>query len=281
VLHLAAAKSGDFYAQYASTVVATENLLWAMTEAHVCHIVAVSSFSVYDYLRPRSFTLLTEESPLEANAYERDAYAQTKLAQERLVREHAVTHSWRWTILRPGVIFGKKNLWTARLGAEAGRWWIRIGGWAQLPLTYVENCAEAIIKAAEERSANGATLNVVDDDLPNQRAYAAFLREHTFPRPHILPVPWSLARVAAFSACLVNRLVLNGSAKVPGILVPARLHARMKPLRFSNQRVKTVLGWKPRFGWREGVLRSLSRESGIESQSVGTHTFEDVTFQPS
>src|SRR5436305_8304475 len=35
VLHLAAAKSGDLYAQYAGTVVATENLLAAMTEANV------------------------------------------------------------------------------------------------------------------------------------------------------------------------------------------------------------------------------------------------------
>src|SRR5687768_13362229 len=47
VVHLAAAKSGDVYEQYAGTVVATENLLWAMTEARVKRLVHISSFSVY------------------------------------------------------------------------------------------------------------------------------------------------------------------------------------------------------------------------------------------
>ena len=51
VLHLAAAKSGDLYAQYAGTVVATENLLTAMTDAEVKRIVLISSLSVYDYLQ--------------------------------------------------------------------------------------------------------------------------------------------------------------------------------------------------------------------------------------
>ncbi len=257
VLHLAAAKTGDLYAQLAGTVLATENLLWAMTEAGVSHIVSVSSFAVYDYVRARSFTSLTENSELELKPYDRDAYAQTKLIQERLVREHAVKHGWRWTILRPGVIFGKENLWTARLGSQAGRWWIRIGAWAQLPLTYVENCAEAIIKAAEERAANGNIFNIVDDDLPSQSTYAAFLRKHVSPRPHVLLVPWLLMRAAARSADFTNRFFVKGSAKLPGVLVPARLHARMKPLRYHNKHLKAVIGWRPRYDWRQAVLRSI------------------------
>ena len=39
VLHLAASKSGDIYAQLGGTVVATENLLWAMEQAGVKSIV--------------------------------------------------------------------------------------------------------------------------------------------------------------------------------------------------------------------------------------------------
>src|SRR5687767_10308430 len=41
VLHLAAAKAGDLYEQYAGTVVATENLLLAMAQAGVRRIVHV------------------------------------------------------------------------------------------------------------------------------------------------------------------------------------------------------------------------------------------------
>src|SRR6185437_1194088 len=69
VLHLAAAKSGDMYAQYAGTVVATENLLAAMDEAGVQHIVSVSSLSVYNYLKIPSFSVLTEDSVLETDAF--------------------------------------------------------------------------------------------------------------------------------------------------------------------------------------------------------------------
>src|SRR5689334_8617848 len=74
VLHLAAAKSGDLYAQYAGTVVATENLLAAMSETGVRRIVLVSSFSVYDYMKLHDFSLLDENSPLETDAFDRDEY---------------------------------------------------------------------------------------------------------------------------------------------------------------------------------------------------------------
>jgi len=59
----------DLYAQYAGTVVATENLLAAMTEAGVRRIVLVSSLSVYEYLRLPSYSLLTEDSPLEKRCF--------------------------------------------------------------------------------------------------------------------------------------------------------------------------------------------------------------------
>ena len=140
------------YAQYAGTVVATENLLEAMTRAGgPPRIVAVSSFAVYDYLHARARTLLDEESALEREFPPRDEYSHTKLVQERLIREHAMRQNWDYVILRPGVIYGRDNLWTARLGISAneGRW-LRIGWLATLPLSYVENCAEAIVLAAEK-----------------------------------------------------------------------------------------------------------------------------------
>ena len=67
-------------------------------------------------MKIRSFAVLDETSPVERDAFERDEYAHTKLVQERLVRDHAVRSGWDYTVLRPGVIYGKDNLWTARLG---------------------------------------------------------------------------------------------------------------------------------------------------------------------
>jgi len=257
VIHCAAAKAGDFYAQFAGTVLASENLLKAMKEAGVKHIVSISSLSVYDYKKMWSFSHLDESSPLESRPGDRDEYAYTKLIQENLVCEFAQENGWRWTILRPGVIFGKDNLWTARLGIQGKKLWIRTGAWAKLPLTYVENCAEAIVAALGSEAANGAVLNVIDDDPPTQRTYAAQLRRRWPTRVRIVPIPWTLMRAVAGLADLTNKVLFRGRAKLPGLLIPARLHARCKPLRFSNERLKQATGWRPKFSWREGLDRSM------------------------
>jgi nucleoside-diphosphate-sugar epimerase len=252
VIHLAAAKSGDLYAQMGGTVVATENLLAAMASAGVRRIVSISSFAVYEYLHKRSRSVLDEDSPIDEKMIDRDEYAQTKLIQEKLVRATDVD----WTILRPGMIYGRGNLFNARVGMAGGKTWVRTGAWARIPLTYVENCAEAIVLAAQTPGSVLQILNVVDDDPPTQRKYAALLRDRTKPRPRIVPVSWMVLRSVARLAWMVNHWMLGGRAKVPGLLLPARLHARCKPLKFPNDKIKSVLKWSPRFGLVEAIERS-------------------------
>lgn len=259
VVHAAAAKTGDLYEQFAGTVIATENLLTTMAASDVRSLVLISSFSVYEYLKRRSWSLLNESSPLANKPFERDEYCQTKMIQERIALDAAREHGWRCVVLRPGVIYGPDNLWTARLGARAGaRRWIRMGTFAPLPLTYVENCADAIVLAAEyDGHEEGLVLNVVDNQSPSQRAYMKKLKRSTTPRPGVVPIPWTLIRALARVAWLTNRLFFGGTAKVPGLLVPCRLHARCKPLRYTNKRITATLGWKPRYTWQEGLDRSM------------------------
>ena len=264
VLHLAAAKTGDVYAQYGGTVVATENLLWAMDQAAVRHIVHVSSYSVYDWMKMRSGSLLDESSPAEKDAFDRDAYAHTKLVQERLVRELATERGWRWTVLRPGMIIGPDNLWSARVGMQGRRVWLQIGGRALLPITHVENTAEAIILSAERDAANGQILNVVDDETPSENEYVRLLLERTSPRPKVFVVPWPVMRLTARLASLTNRWLLGNRARLPGLLVPCRVHARFKPLKYTNQKIKQVLGWRPRYSLVEAIDRSLGRMPSAE-----------------
>lgn len=89
VIHLAAAKTGDYATQYQGTVVATENLLAAMSQTGVQRLIAISTFSVYDYLSIPVGSTLDENSPIEKNPQTRDIYAQTKLIQEEKYREFA------------------------------------------------------------------------------------------------------------------------------------------------------------------------------------------------
>jgi nucleoside-diphosphate-sugar epimerase len=261
VLHLAAAKAGDFYTQFAGTVIATENLLDAMVQAQVLRLIHISTFSVYEYWKTPINTLITEDATLEQQPLDRDEYAQTKLIQEQLVRDFEQAHKAAVTILRPGMIYGRDNLWNACLGADLTETLtLQIGARAQLPLTYIENCAEAIVLAAETDAAIAQTLNIVDDDLPTQQSFAKLFLHRVKDLPRRVPVNWTLMRFITWALWVYNKFVLGGRAKYPGIFVPARLHARFKPLRYTNDRAKQVLGWTPKYSTQAAVDRSCSEQ---------------------
>ncbi len=259
VIHLAAAKAGDFYTRFAGTVIATENLLDAMVEANVMRLVDISTFSVYDYLRTPAGTTITEDTLVECCPLDRDEYAQTKLLQEELVREFERERNAQVTIVRPGLVYGRDNLWSSLLGGQlTDNLWLRIGAYAIMPLTYVENCADAIVSATECEAAIGQTINIVDDDLPTQRTYVNKLAKIGYSMPRTIPINWTLMRSIAWLLWIYNKKVLDGQAKLPGIFNPIVLDARFKHFRFSNAHAKQILDWKPLYSLEAALERSCS-----------------------
>jgi len=258
VVHLAAAKEGDFDTQFGGTVLTTHNLLDAMADAGVLRLVVASSFSVYDYLHTSPGEILDEESPIEPEPELRDPYTRTKLLQEQAAREFQQRRDGAVTILRPGVLYGRENLWIARLGVKmSDKLWLRIGSGAELPMSYVENCAEAVIAALETDAAIGATLNIVDDERPTQQFYARILSERASASPWMFPVSWNLMRLLAATVWRCNRVLFRGQLKLPGLFTPARLHARFKPLAYENRRAREVLSWEPSYSLEDALDRSL------------------------
>lgn len=267
VISNAACKAGDFYTQFAGTVVTTENILEAMTNTGVKRLVAVSTFSVYDFLKIRDRALLDESSPIDEDPIDRDEYAQTKLVQEQLARGFIQEHDGRVTVVRPGVVFGKDNTWTARVGMELGEnHCMIVGGRTILPLTYVENCANAIVLCAEKDEAIGKTYNIVDDELPTHRGYIKALNQYREPKMKTRPMPWLIWKSLAGFGLLVNKLFFGRRAKVPSILRPAALHARCKPNKYTNKLLKDCLNWRPHFGLEEALQRSTD---GVEHAALG------------
>ena len=264
VIHLAAVKSGDFYDQFAGTVIATENLLWAMESAGVRQLVAISTFSVYDFFGMKPGQMLDENALIESAPQNRDEYAQTKLIQEKLYRAFGESFG-AVTILRPGMIYGRNNLWHALIGAEVGGdRLLKIGGRATLPMAYVENCAEAIALALNAPEATGQTINLVDDNLPTQKTYLQQLLTYTAEPPKLIPVSWFAMSAIANLAWWYNQTFLGGKAKLPGILVPAKLQGRFKPFKYNNHRAKALLDWKPQYGLEEAFTRSCSDQDLVE-----------------
>ncbi|NJL48525.1 MAG: NAD(P)-dependent oxidoreductase [Leptolyngbyaceae cyanobacterium SM2_5_2] len=260
VIHLAASKSGNFDDAYQGTVVTTNHLLSAMEQARVWRLVCVSSFSVYDYSHLDNHSVLDETCPLETRPEQRDAYAQTKLLQEEAVRQFSALPEAAITILRPGMIYGQEALWNACQGAGVGPLWLLIGPNGHMPLTYVENCADAILQSVETNEAIDTILNIVDDPLPNRRQYTQALIKHGHDTPTIVPITWSFCRGIAQMASLMNLWLFLGRVKLPGLLNPVRLDARFKPFTYSNSQAKKTLDWQPAYTWQDAIARCLSEE---------------------
>lgn len=256
VVHLAASKSGDFDTAYRGTVVTTEHLLQAMEKAQIYRLILISSFSVYDYLHHSANSVLDETWPMDKTPDHRDAYAQTKIMQEQRVREFASRYPNEVTILRPGMIFGREMLWNACHGVSLGSMWLQVGSREMMPLSYVENCAEAIIKAIEVTTARGQTLNIVDDFLPSRQEYTQALLALSSQYSRVIPMSWPVLKSLAYFSSGLNQRVARGKLKLPGLLNPARLEARFRPLKFSNQLAKECLDWKPSYSWRDALSRT-------------------------
>jgi len=253
LLHLAAVVSGGEDAQFAGTVAGTERLLDAMALSTCRRLVLCSSFSVYNYSATNQ--TLDEDSPLHQvpEIYTRDGYTISKWWQERVTQRFVEKHGWDLTILRPGFIWGRDHSYVAALGQQFGRHHLVIGPLTRIPLTHVENCADVFAIAAIDTRARGQTLNVVDG--PGERIWS-YLSDHIRGSGQPgwrLPIPYWLA---SWTVRLASATVFSRATKVPSILIPRRFEARLKPLRFTNQRLRETLGWSPPFNYQQCLART-------------------------
>jgi len=253
LLHLAAVVSGTEDAQFAGTVAGTERLLSAMASTACRRLVLCSSFSVYNY--SAIARTLDEASPLHQvpDLYLRDGYTIAKWWQERVARQFAEEHGWDLTVLRPGFIWGRDHAYLAALGQQFGRHHLVLGPLTRIPMTHVENCADAFALAAVDARARGQTFNVVDGRGERIWTYLADYMRGSGQSGRRVPVPYW---VAIMMVRVAFGTVFRTATKVPGILVPRRFESRFKPLRFENRKLRETLGWTPPMDYQQCVLRT-------------------------
>jgi len=259
VYHLAAGFDKSFAGAFMNSALATRNLVEAFLErGQPKRFVNVSSFAVYSNLTLKRGALLDESSPLEDAPQDRyDAYAFGKLKQEELIQSYGRTRDLPYVILRPGTVFGpgKKDL-TGRIGIDTFGFFVHVGGSNQLPLTFVDNCAEAIVLAGLVPGVDGEIFNVVDDELLTS---TQFLRSYKTVRP-IFSV-----RLPYFIAAAMCSAWANYSKRSKGQLPPAfnrrRCAAEWKGNRYSNRKLHEKLGWKPRVRMQDAMRQFLAQFS--------------------
>lgn len=252
LVHAAAGMRGAAADMFANSVVGTRNLLEAAGAAGVRRVVQISSFAVYrTETLPRN-ALHDESVPLETVGVEKGPYGYAKVRQEQLLDEYRERFGFESVVLRPGVIYGEGGgALSPRVGIGALGLFFSLGGGATLPLTYVENCADAVAVAAL-KAPPGSVFNVVDDDLPSCRRY---LREYRriVRKLRALPVPYPLLLLGSRLLVWHHR---RSKGQLPAVFTPYVVRSMYRPLRYANTALKKI-GWAPRVTTPAGLERTF------------------------
>src|SRR5437762_2516602 len=265
IYHLAAGMEKSFAGAFMSSALGTRNLMDAFLErGEPKRFVNVSSFAVYSNLSLKRGALLDENCPLEDNSQERcDAYGFGKLKQEQLVREYGRSHDLPYVILRPGAVFGpgKREL-NGRVAINTFGFLIQVGGSHLLPLTFVDNCAEAIVLAGLKAGIDGEVFNIVDDELLTGRQFLRLYK--TKLEQFSVRIPY----LAAYGLCLLwEKYAKWSKGQLPAVFNRRRCAAEWKGNRYSNQKLHERLGWTPRVPMQQAMAAFLSQfESKVEDR---------------
>jgi nucleoside-diphosphate-sugar epimerase len=255
IYHLAAGRGEKSYPDaFSNSVVTTRNLLDACLR-HQClkRFVNVSSFAVYSNRDKPRRRLLDETCPVEPRPEHRgQAYCYAKVRQDELVAQYARDHGVPCVFVRPGVVYGPGNEPIhGRVGLGTFGIFLHLGGGNTLPLSYVDNCAEAIVLAGIVEGIDGEVFNVVDDDLPTSRQFLrAYKREAKRFRSVYLP------HSVSYLACwLWERYAAWSEGQLPPVYGRGTWHATWKKTFYSNEKLKHRLGWRQPIPTSEGLRR--------------------------
>jgi len=258
VIHAAAALKGSPAEMFMDSVVASRNLLDAVAplsnQMKQIRVVLVSSFGAMGVSQLGRGAMVDEATPMETHPEWRDVYSYSKLRQEQLFWEYRERFGFELVVLRPGVIYGPGGgHFSNRVGLNLFGTFLHLGGGNLLPLTYVENCAEAIVVAALHPGADGQIYNVVDDDLVTSRQYLALYKKNVRPMRSV-PVPyfalmWASKAVEGYSR--------RSKGQLPAIFTPYKTRAMWGGNKFSNAKLKSI-GWKPLLSTQESLGRAFA-----------------------
>lgn len=255
VIHAAAALKGSPAEMFLDSVVASRNLLEVVVnELRPIRVVLVSSFGAMGVAEMQRGAMIDEGTPLERHPEQRDVYSHSKLRQEQLFWEYHEKYGFELVVLRPGVIYGPGGgHFSNRVGLNLFGRFLHLGGKNLLPLTYVDNCAEAIVVAALYEGANGQVYNVVDDDLVTSRQYLALYKSRVRPVRSI-PVPYF---ALMWGSRMIERYSQRSRGQLPAIFTPYKTRAMWAGNHFSNAKLKSI-GWRPLISTREGLERAFT-----------------------
>lgn len=255
IYHLAAGTgTKSFPDAFLNSVVTTRNLLDAtLQQKCLLRFVNVSSFAVYSNRRKPRGKVLDESCPVEEQpALRYEAYCFAKVKQDEMVIDYGRKYGVPYVLVRPGVVYGPgRNGVPGRVGLGTFGIFLHLGGSNTVPLTYVDNCADAIVLAGLTKGIDGEVFNIVDDDLPSSREILSSYKKNV-ERFKSIYVP----RIAGYLFYFLWEKYSNWSqGQLPPSYNRRTWHAYWKKTWYTNEKLKKRLGWKPNISTAEGLRR--------------------------
>jgi nucleoside-diphosphate-sugar epimerase/peptidoglycan/xylan/chitin deacetylase (PgdA/CDA1 family) len=277
IFHLVAGKKGTAADLFLNSVVASRNLLDAVASRKPMRIVLVSSFGVYGVADLGRGARVNEQTMLEPHPERRDHYSYSKLRQEQLFWEYQKRIGFELVVLRPGVIYGPGGgHFSNRVGLTIGNWQLHFGGNNLLPLSYVDNCAEAVVVAGAYPSAAGQVYNVHDDDLPTCRQYLRAYRKNVA-KVRSISIPYFGLRLLSSTVAKYNRY---SKGQLPAILTPYKTASQWGGNRFDNSKLRSI-GWEQLVPTAEGLQRSFAAyRAELDSAKVKKQVLPTAAMNP-
>ncbi|OEU58230.1 MAG: hypothetical protein BA862_09290 [Desulfobulbaceae bacterium S3730MH12] len=263
IYHLAAGSGQKSYPDaYMNSVVTTRNLLdAALRSSNLKRFLCVSSFTAYSPMKMKRGDLLDEKSDTEDQPHLRgEAYCYAKVRQEELVMEYGKKYNIPYVIVRPGVVYGPGNKGiTGRVGIGTFGLFLHLGGSNKIPLSYVDNCADAIALAGLTRGCDGEIFNIVDDDLPTSRKFLRMYKQNVEHFKSIY-LPHS---ISYFLCYLWEKYSEWSEGQLPPAFNRKKWSSYWKGNKYSNEKLKKLLGWKPKIGFEEAAMRYFEYQKEI------------------
>ncbi len=251
IVHAAATMGGSWDDYYDINVKSTELLLKHAPETK--RFVFISSIIVYDHSGADSGMTFTEEMPYEQNSLTN--YSRSKIEAEKIIAKYA--KKIPTVILRPGPLYGGSGpIYPATLGFSLGdgKYLVIGDGSCEIPLSHVDNVADAVWEGLKRKEAVGKIYNIIEDGAITQNDYLNRAKTLTNPKLRVLRLPYKLARILA--------IMIQKSLGLAGMSSPIRLpYLRLCSTQFfySNDRAKKELGWQPQRSFESSIDEMLNK----------------------
>lgn len=255
VIHAAATFAGSWDDFYTVNVQATQRLLELSAKQRIKRFVHISSASVYAHHGMSRAPVFSEDMPFEREEHA-SFYAKSKIEAEKIVWEYIKTQKLPGVIFRPGAIYGPHgHLFPATLGLGMGEERLILIGNSRsaLPLSYVENVADAAVRSLQLEGAVGKCFNLTENETCSREEYVQLIRREINPGLKVVRAPLWLMGLMKVMLRMAFGLI---GKKAPLSALNLRLYC--SSIKYDNAKFQHAFGAAPFVSFSESLARTAA-----------------------